>query len=168
MRVATCPFSRRMPSKVAGGSAYTVGARQRGEGVLALELAHRQVLRVHVLAGCDVARGEADHLAVAAHGLAARDRAGGHLVPERDRLADRRPLAREHRPGSERRAGDDDAVAGVEAKRERDGGASAVKVVAERSTGRTTASREERAHLLGHLVDAGGGDGGGREHAGRP
>ena len=95
--------------------------RQGGEGVLALELAHRQVLRVHVLAGCDVARGEADHLPVAEHGLAARDRAGGHLVPSRNRLANRRPLARDLRAGSEVRPRDDDAVAGVEAKREREG-----------------------------------------------
>ena len=60
------------------------GARRRAIGVVARELGHRQVVRVHVLAGLDVARGDADDLVVAAHRLAGGDRAHRHLVARRE------------------------------------------------------------------------------------
>src|SRR3989304_9625349 len=64
---------------------FDVGA----ERVIALELAHREVVDVHVLAGRDVARGETDDLVVTPHRLALLQRAYCDLVSGRGM---RRPL----------------------------------------------------------------------------
>ena len=66
------------------------GARLGGPGrhaqvgaelVVERHIAHRQVVAMHVVAGSDIARGEADHLPVAMYRLATLDTAQRQLVP---------------------------------------------------------------------------------------
>src|SRR5260221_1163267 len=57
------------------------------KGIVAVEIAHRQIVRVDMLAGPDRLGGEAEDLAVFAHRLARRDRAGRDLVAGPDRPA---------------------------------------------------------------------------------
>ena len=87
------------------------------KGVVALEVAHRQVVHVHVLAGLDVARGEADDLVVAPHRLALRDVAHRELVAGRDACTDRAHVffLDQRVPVGELDARDDDVVVGVQA-----------------------------------------------------
>src|SRR5581483_8781013 len=66
-----------------------LGGRRRrravaAEGVVAVEGVGPDVVDVDVSAGGDVLAGEADDLAVLAHGLAGRDRPHGQLVPQTD------------------------------------------------------------------------------------
>ncbi len=90
-----------------------IGLDVGAEGVVALEIAHRQVVRVHVLAGRDRPAGEADDLVVAAHRLAGGDRPGGDLVPGRDQALDDHVLG--GGAADELGAGDQDVVLGMQA-----------------------------------------------------
>ena len=54
------------------------------EGVIALKVAHGDVMHVDVVAGRDRLRGEADDLVIAMHRFALRHGAHGDLVPRRD------------------------------------------------------------------------------------
>src|SRR5207249_5212101 len=84
--------------------------------VLALQIAHGQVLGVDVIAHGDVGGGEADDLPVAPHRLAAAPRMACHLVPGPDVLADLDAPARVLEDGAGRNLllGDGHVIGGVE------------------------------------------------------
>jgi hypothetical protein len=85
------------------------------EGVVALEVAHGEVVHVHVLARADRRRGEADDLVVAAHGLARFDGTRGELVPGWNRRLSAHALALDQRAGGNLDARNDDVVVGMQA-----------------------------------------------------
>ena len=88
---------------------------QLAKGVVALEVAHRHVLHMHVFAGKDVARGEADDLVVAPHRLSLLHFAHRDLVPGGNLALDRDVAFLDQR-GARREldARDDDVVGGIE------------------------------------------------------
>ena len=86
--------------------------------IVALEVAHRTVLDVDVLAGRDVGLREADDLVELPHRLALANRTGRHLVPGRDRLRGPHALARELGIGKDVDARHDDVVGRVQANGE--------------------------------------------------
>ena len=95
--------------------------RGPGEGavrVVAREVAHDAVVRVHVVAGLDRAAREADDLPVAMHGLAVADRLRRDLVADGDAHLRRDALVGQPGAGQQVGARDDDVVGGVEADRE--------------------------------------------------
>ena len=92
-------------------------ARVLGEGVVALELGERAVVRVHVGAGRDVLGGEADDLPELEHRLALGDRLRRHLVAAHD--ARRRRHALHGVAGLDAVDRHDDVVARVEPQRAR-------------------------------------------------
>ena len=60
---------------------------------IALELHELDVVIVYMFAGCDVARGDADHRVVLAHRHSLGDRSRGDLLPSRGLGLDRQPLS---------------------------------------------------------------------------
>ena len=105
-----------------GGRDVVRGLGIGAEGVVALELAHREIVEMHVLAGRDVAAGEADDLVVAAHRRAGLDRARGDLVAGRDEPGDGDVLVEQSCAAHELGARDHDIVGGMEADDERASG----------------------------------------------
>jgi hypothetical protein len=87
--------------------------RVHSECVVALEIAHRQILRVDVLAAANQPAREADDLPVAAHRFALRDIAQGNLVPRRNHARDG-VLAMQRRTRQQLLARNGDVVAPVE------------------------------------------------------
>ncbi len=73
---------------------------------------------MHVLAGRDVAAGEADDLVVAPHRFAFPDRARRDLVRGRDEPDDGDLFVEQRRAADQLRAGDDDVVVGMKANGE--------------------------------------------------
>ncbi len=90
-----------------------------GEGVVAGEIAHRDIVRVDVLARRDRRGGEADDLVVLAHRRADLDRRCRHLVPGRDMRPRLDALAGNRRAGQDIGACHHDVVGRVEADGER-------------------------------------------------
>ncbi|KAG0924415.1 hypothetical protein G6F66_015045 [Rhizopus arrhizus] len=84
-------------------------------GIVALEVREFQVLRVHVLARRNVLPRHPDDLVVAAHGLARRDGAHGHLVAGRHQALHRHPFAFQPRAADQLTPGDHDVVGRVDA-----------------------------------------------------
>ena len=109
-RPARCPG--RWPDWRRTGSACSLGA----ERVVAGEVAHLEVVHVDVLAGRDVALGEADDLVVAAHRRAGGDRPRGDLVACGMRSLTMTPRLGRLVPESSSRQRDDDVVVGVQAQ----------------------------------------------------
>ena len=92
------------------------GGQRAGAGVVrAREVAERQVVRVHVLAGRDRLRRAADDLVVAPHGLALGDRTRGDLVARRHQAGDGDALVGQHRAAEQLLPRDDDVVGRVDA-----------------------------------------------------
>ncbi len=91
----------------------------RREGVVEIELAlmHLDILRVHMLPGGDIHRGEADDLPVTADLGALRDVTQGDLVPGRDHLRDLQlaVLHDQRGTGEEGGLGNTDIVAWIKA-----------------------------------------------------
>src|SRR5262249_34654236 len=92
------------------------GPHIRADFVLAMEIAHREILRVYVIAHCDVRGSEADHLSVAAHFLTGAPRVPRHLVAGPDVLPHLDMAARilEHRARGDLLLDDGHIVLGVE------------------------------------------------------
>ena len=84
-------------------------------GMVAREVTHRQVVRVHMLPRADRLAREADDLPVAAHGGTRLDRALGHLVARRNQAGDGNAFARDVRPRDQLVERDHDIVIGVQA-----------------------------------------------------
>ncbi len=80
----------------------------------AMLAADAHVVQVHVLAGANVARREADDLVVAPHRRARRDRARGELVARRDQTDHRHAFVLDQRARHQLVARDDDVIGGVE------------------------------------------------------
>ncbi len=91
------------------------GAGKSAISVVALEVAHRHVVHVHVIASRDRLRGEADDLVVAVHRLALLDRPHRDLVAGRNAHRGAHVLFGEHRSGGNLDARDDDVVLGMQA-----------------------------------------------------
>ena len=97
---------------VVGG--FGVGAK----GVIAVEVAHGDVVHMDMLARMDVVRGETDDLVVAPHRIACLDLAHGDLVPGGHAGRDADILFLEQRRALRNfDAGDDHVVGGIEAYR---------------------------------------------------
>ena len=114
LRVATRPSSRRMPMKVAGSSTKSVGCTIDAELVLARELGHAEILRVHVLAARDRLARHADDLVVALDRLALRDVARRDLVARRNQPGDDEIFRRDARAGHQLARRDHDVVVGMQ------------------------------------------------------
>ena len=98
-----------------GGGVVVHRADVDADLVLALVVAHRQVVRVHVLALHDRLGGESDDLAVPTDRLALGAAPAGDLVPRPDVALDLDPLPGMVQDGAglDRRLGDDHVVVGV-------------------------------------------------------
>ena len=90
------------------------GVHAGADVVCALEVGEREVVRVHVLAGRDGLRREADDLVVAPHRRALGDRAHRDLVPGRDQARHRDAFALDARAAQ--------AIGGARSPRRRPGG----------------------------------------------
>src|SRR5690606_25460957 len=91
-----------------------LGLRVLAESVIPLEGGKSAVLRVHVLAGCNVLRGEADDLRELQHRLALGDLCDRHLMAARE--ADACGDAPRHRAQCKPVHGNDDTVPIIETK----------------------------------------------------
>ncbi|MNO96485.1 hypothetical protein D3C76_881560 [compost metagenome] len=84
------------------------------ERIVPGEIAHGQVVHVHMLTGTDGLAGKADDLAIATQRLTLGDVAGGHLVPGRHGLAHLDAFLGEGQAFGQRLASDQHIVQGVE------------------------------------------------------
>src|SRR5207302_981636 len=80
------------------------------KSIVALEVAHRHVVDMHVAAGFDVLRGEADDLVVALHRLSLRDIAHRNLVARRHPHAAADVFLGDHGARGQRAPRDNDVV----------------------------------------------------------